>query len=68
MTGCTCNEPANKVDNKTVTLSIVVEFELDGATIADIIEISKDAVDQLTGYGYVRVAKLKVPSTEMDLT
>jgi len=45
-----------------------VEFELDCATIADIMEISKDAIDQLSGCGYVRYAKLKVPSTEMDLT
>ena len=68
MTGCTCNETVDKVVNKTVILSMEVEFELDCATIADIMEISKDAIDQLSGCGYVRYAKLKVPSTEMDLT
>lgn len=58
----------NQRDKKLAKIIIEAEFETDSVDVVDIIMNCRNAIEELSAYGFVTSAKLSVPASEMDLT
>lgn len=59
---------ATQREKNMARVAIDAEFEVDSNSIDDIMQVVRNAIEELNSYGYVTKAKLSIPATELDLT